>query len=102
LHSSKTGAGNARRKLVRIARVSFRAFACEDRRRRDQVCGRMDAEGDVRRLISLYVLIGCVAIVFLGCQSAPQASPKAPIQITKERVNFAMRTFNPSAPPPEM
>ncbi|HKV47101.1 MAG TPA: hypothetical protein VJN69_03335 [Candidatus Acidoferrales bacterium] len=56
----------------------------------------------MRRLISLYVLIGCVAIVFPGCQSAPQASPKAPIQITKERVNFAMRTFNPSAPPTEM
>ncbi len=56
----------------------------------------------MRRLTSFCVLIGCVAIVFLGCRNASQASPKAPIQITKEPVNFTMRTFNPSAPPPEM
>ncbi|MGH9571910.1 MAG: hypothetical protein ACRD40_00050, partial [Candidatus Acidiferrales bacterium] len=56
----------------------------------------------MRRSTSLYVLIGCVVIVFLGCKSAPQAAAKTPIRVTKEPVNFAMRTFDPSAPPPEM
>lgn len=87
---------------MRIARVSFRAFACEDRRRRYGGCGRMDAEGVVQRVISFYVLVGLVATVLLGCRGASQASAKAPIQITKEPVNFATRTFDPSAPPAEM
>ncbi len=56
----------------------------------------------VRRSIPLYVLLGWTALVLPGCRSDSQTPPRAPIQITKEPVNFAMRTFNPSAPPPEM
>jgi hypothetical protein len=38
----------------------------------------------------------------MGCRSGAQVSPQAPIQVTKEPVNFAMRTFDPAAPPSEM
>ncbi|MGH9575507.1 MAG: hypothetical protein ACRD40_18510 [Candidatus Acidiferrales bacterium] len=56
----------------------------------------------MRRSIPSYMLLGWTAVVFMGCQSGSQASAKAPIQVIKEPVNFTMRTFDPSTPPPEM
>lgn len=59
-----------------------------------------------RRSIALYMLLGWTAVIFGGCRSGSPASPlvssPAPIQVTKEPVNFAMRTFDPAAPPTEM
>lgn len=58
-----------------------------------------------RHSISVYFLLGWITIVLLGCGSPSQVSrpsPQAPIQVIKEPVNFAMRTFDPAAPPPEM
>ena len=62
----------------------------------------METDVSARRSIPLYMLLGWTAVVFLGCRSGAQVSPQVPIQVIKEPVNFAMRTFDPAAPPPEM
>jgi hypothetical protein len=57
-----------------------------------------------RRSISFVMLVGFAAVVSAGCGggSAGVSQAAAPIQVTKEPVNFAMRTFDPAAPSPEM
>ncbi len=57
-----------------------------------------------RRPILFCTLLATAAVVCAGCRSGSQQGPsQAPeIQINKEPVNFAMRTFDPSAPPAEM
>jgi hypothetical protein len=58
-----------------------------------------------RRSIPVCLLLGWTAVFFFGCGSGSKLSrpsAEAPTQVTKEAVNFAMRTFDPSAPPPEM
>lgn len=59
----------------------------------------------MRRSIPVCMLLGWTAVVLFGCGSGSQVSrvaPQAPIQITKQPMNFAMRTFDPGAPPREM
>jgi len=53
---------------------------------------------------SFVMLAGFAAFALLGCGSgsADLSQAAAPIQVTTEPVNFAMRTFDPAAPPPEM
>ena len=61
------------------------------------------------RLIPVYLLLGWTVVVCFGCRSGTQSpsqsqtlATQTPIQVTKEPVNFVMRTFDPSAPPPDM
>lgn len=66
---------------------------------------KTEANVSVRRSISIYLLLGWTAVVFVGCGGGSQVSrpsPQTPIQVIKDPVNFAMRTFDPAAPPPEM
>ncbi|HEY3940483.1 MAG TPA: hypothetical protein VGL97_23850, partial [Bryobacteraceae bacterium] len=56
------------------------------------------------RSIAFVLLLGWTVVILPGCRvGSAQLSPQGPaILVTKEPVNFAMRTFDPAAPPPEM
>ena len=57
-----------------------------------------------RRSIVSVMLVGWGMVVFAGCHGdARQVSSQVPpIQVTKEPVDFATRTFDPATPPAEM
>lgn len=58
----------------------------------------------LRGLVALLGLAGCAGVALPGCGTGPSHNaPTTPsIQITKLPVNFATRTFDAAAPPPEM
>lgn len=62
----------------------------------------MDGKLPARLSLRLCLLLGWTVAVLLGCGDASHSSPQAPIEVIKQPVNFAMRTFDPTAPPPEM
>jgi hypothetical protein len=53
-------------------------------------------------LVELLGLLGLAAMALSGCGAASSRSTIPAIQVTKEPVNFAMRTFDPGGPPAEM